>query len=54
MRKLFPNIEGATMNPAKEAPKPYTKPQLTRHGSIRDITFECPQWQCSVTVPPAP
>ncbi|MHB9111784.1 MAG: hypothetical protein ACYC4D_04040 [Thermoleophilia bacterium] len=32
----------------------YTKPELTRHDNLKEITFECPQWQCSVTVPPPP
>ncbi len=32
----------------------YVKPALTRHDNLKEITFECPQWQCSVTVPPAP
>jgi len=32
----------------------YTKPALTRYGNIKDVTFECPNWQCSVTVPPPP
>ncbi len=33
---------------------PYEKPVLTRHENIKDVTFECPAWQCSVTVPPPP
>jgi len=32
----------------------YAKPELTRHDNLKEITFECPQWQCSVTVPPPP
>ena len=32
--------------------KHYTKPVLTKHENLRDLTFECPNWQCSVTVPP--
>ena len=32
----------------------YEKPQLTRHDNLRDVTFECPNWQCSVVVPPPP
>ena len=32
----------------------YEKPVLTRHDNLKDITFECPQWQCSVVVPPPP
>ncbi len=34
--------------------EPYTKPEMVRHDNLKDITFECPAWQCSVTVPPAP
>jgi len=30
----------------------YEKPALTRHDNLKEITFECPQWQCSVIVPP--
>lgn len=32
----------------------YSKPALVRLDNLKDITFECPQWQCSVTVPPPP
>ena len=32
----------------------YAKPEITRLACIKDITFECPEWQCSVTVPPPP
>ncbi|MHB1003593.1 MAG: hypothetical protein ACYC1B_07190 [Thermoleophilia bacterium] len=32
----------------------YTKPELVRHDNLKAITFECPDWQCSVTVPGAP
>lgn len=34
--------------------KAYEKPTITRYENLKDITFECPNWQCSVTVPPAP
>jgi len=34
--------------------KSYSKPELLRHDNLKEITFECPQWQCSVTVPPPP
>ncbi len=34
--------------------EPYVKPELSVHDNLREITFECPQWQCSVTVPPPP
>lgn len=30
----------------------YSKPELTRHANLKEITFECPAWQCSVVVPP--
>lgn len=32
----------------------YSKPELVRHDNLKAITFECPEWQCSVTVPPPP
>ena len=32
----------------------YKKPELTRLDNLKEITFECPNWQCSVVVPPAP
>jgi len=32
----------------------YAKPELTVHDNLKKLTFECPQWQCSVTVPPPP
>jgi hypothetical protein len=32
----------------------YVRPVLVKHESLREITFECPEWQCSVTVPPPP
>lgn len=38
----------------KEGCKPYEPPRLTRLENIREITAECPQWQCSVVVPPPP
>ncbi len=34
--------------------EPYAKPQLARHENLKDVTFECPNWQCSVVVPPPP
>ena len=34
--------------------EPYVKPEVREHYNLKDITFECPQWQCSVTVPPPP
>jgi len=34
--------------------EPYAKPELVRHDNLKDITFECPAWQCSVVVPPPP
>jgi len=34
--------------------EPYAKPVLIKHDNVKDITFECPNWQCSVTVPPPP
>jgi len=32
----------------------YEKPVLEKHSNLKDITFECPNWQCSVVVPPPP
>ncbi len=34
--------------------EPYAKPELVKHDNLKEITFECPAWQCSVTVPPPP
>lgn len=34
--------------------EPYAKPKLVRHENLKAITFECPDWQCSVVVPPPP
>lgn len=33
---------------------PYAKPQLTKRDNIMLLTLECPEWQCSVAVPPPP
>ena len=38
----------------KNERKSYEKPVLMKHENLRDVTFECPDWQCSVTVPAAP
>lgn len=38
----------------KKAHASYEKPVLTKHENVRDLTFECPDWQCSVVVPPPP
>lgn len=34
--------------------EPYTKPKLVKHDNLKALTFECSNWSCSVTVPPAP
>jgi hypothetical protein len=34
--------------------QPYEQPMLVRHENLKEITFECPNWQCSVVVPPPP
>lgn len=34
--------------------KAYEKPAIVKHDNLKAITFECPDWQCSVTVPGAP
>lgn len=38
----------------KETREPYAKPELMKHDNLKEITFECPEWQCSVVVPPPP
>lgn len=42
------------MTSADKSPEPYVKPRLTRQANLKALTFECPDWQCSVTVPPPP
>ena len=42
------------MKTTKEVREPYVKPELVKHENLKDITFECPNWQCSVVVPPPP
>jgi len=32
----------------------YVKPEIVKLENLKEVTFECPQWQCSVTVPPPP
>jgi hypothetical protein len=34
--------------------KKYTRPELKKLDNLKEITFECPEWQCSVVVPPPP
>lgn len=34
--------------------KPYDQPAAVQLGNVWEITRECANWQCSVTVPPAP
>ena len=38
----------------KKSRELYVRPALVKHRNLQEITFECPEWQCSVTVPPAP
>jgi len=38
----------------KETRELYAKPELTRHDNLKDVTFECAEWSCSVVVPPPP
>jgi hypothetical protein len=38
----------------QKAREPYAKPKLKRYDNLKDITFECSNWQCSVVVPPPP
>lgn len=42
------------MDRKKKPRAPYEKPVLTKHGNIKDLTRECPEWQCSIVVPPPP
>lgn len=37
-----------------ERKETYSKPELVRIANLKAITAECPNWQCSVTVPPPP
>ena len=37
-----------------ETREPYVTPEIIRQDNLKDITFECPAWQCSVVVPPPP
>lgn len=46
--------EDAMFEKQNHCREPYVKPELSVHDNLREITFECPQWQCSVTVPPPP
>lgn len=39
---------------SKQGKQTYTKPVLIRKGKLKEITLECPDWQCSVTVPGPP
>lgn len=32
----------------------YEKPMLTRLDNLKEITLECPEFQCSIAVPPPP
>lgn len=36
----------------KKEKNAYEKPVLSKHGSLKAITFDCENWQCSVAVPP--
>jgi hypothetical protein len=42
------------MKAKTETRKPYAKPAMVKHENLKEITFECPDWQCSVTVPGPP
>ena len=42
------------MNDEKSQPEPYVKPELVKHENLKDITFACARWQCSITVPGSP
>lgn len=32
----------------------YSKPLLVKHSNLKEITFDCVNWQCSVAVPKQP
>lgn len=34
--------------------KSYEKPRLMKLDNLKDITFNCPNFQCSVVIPPPP
>lgn len=34
--------------------EPYAKPVLVKHANLKAITFDCPDWSCSIVVPPPP
>lgn len=42
------------MKNKKAKSQSYAKPELIKHCDLKEITFECPEWQCSVYVPPPP
>ncbi|MCL4309843.1 MAG: hypothetical protein M0Z32_00820 [Actinomycetota bacterium] len=51
------NIEltgGTAMKSKQKKREPYAKPELVKHDNLKEITFGCANWQCSVTVPSAP
>jgi len=47
-------IEGNVTMPENEKRHGYSSPELTRLENIKELTFECPNWQCSVVVPAPP
>ena len=42
------------MTEVKSDKESYDKPVLIKHDSLKAITFECTDWQCSVSVPGPP
>lgn len=32
--------------------EPYVSPELVKHENLKDVTFECDGWSCSIAVPP--
>ncbi len=42
------------MTTEKICRKSYQKPELVKLDNVKELTYECFDWQCSVTVPPAP
>jgi hypothetical protein len=39
---------------AQDRKTSYEKPQVTKLDNLKLITFDCPNFQCSVVVPPPP
>ena len=51
---LSSRVRRNSMSMVKGNLKQYEKPVLVKHKNLKQLTFECVDWQCSVVVPPAP